>query len=190
MLIDEHLSSYDVVERHQLTIHAPAHAVFDAVRALDLSDSRIVGWLLRLRGLAGKRRPGRRDDQRSGLTLQNLIASGFIVLGERLDEEIVLGLVGRFWTPHGGIKRMDAETFVGFASPGYAKAAWNFSLSQTSEVETKLATETRVLCLDDSSRRKFKLYWRLVAPFSGLIRMEALRSIKRAAEAKAGDRGA
>ena len=109
MLIDEHLSSYDVVERHQLTIHAPAHAVFDAVRALDLSDSRIVGWLLRLRGLAGRRRHGRRDDQRLALTLQNLIASGFIVLDERLDEEIVLGLVGRFWTPHGRIKRMDAE---------------------------------------------------------------------------------
>jgi hypothetical protein len=47
-----------------------------------------------------------------------------------------------------------------------------------------LATETRVLCLDDSSRRKFKLYWTLIAPFSGLIRNEALRVVKRAAETK------
>jgi len=190
MLIDEYLSSFDAVERHQLTINAPAHVVFDAVRALDLSDSRIVRWLFRLRALPGWCRRGHPGDQRLGLTLQDLIASGFIMLGERLDEEIVLGLVGRFWTPRGSIKRIDAETFTVFASPGYAKAAWNFSLSQTSEVATRLATETRVLCLDTASRRKFKLYWALIAPFSGAIRMEALRSIKRAAEAKARGDGA
>jgi hypothetical protein len=184
MLIDECLSSYDVVERHQLIIHAPAHVVFDAVRALDLSASWIVRWLFRLRELPGRCRPRRPGDQRLGLTLQELIASGFIMLGEKLDEEIVLGLVGRFWTPRGGIKRMDAETFAVFSSPGYAKAAWNFSLSQTSAVVTKLATETRVLCLDNASRRTFKLYWAVIAPFSGLIRKEALRTIKRAAEAR------
>jgi hypothetical protein len=187
MLIDEYLSSYDVVERHHLAIDAPAHVVFDAVRALDLSDSRIVRWLFRLRELPGWCRPGSPDDQPLGLTLQDLIASGFIMLGERLDEEIVLGVVGRFWTPRGSIRRMDAEAFTVFASPGYAKAAWNFSVSQASEGVTKLATETRVLCLDKASRRIFKLYWALIAPFSGAIRMEALRSIKRAAEARASD---
>lgn len=190
MLIDEYLPSFDVVERHQLTIDAPARVVFDAVRALDLTDSRTVRWLFRLRELPGLCRPGSSGDQSLGLTLQDLIASGFIMLGERLDEEIVLGLVGRFWTPRGSIKRMDAETFAVFTSPGYAKAAWNFSLSPASEVATRLATETRVLCLDNASRRKFKLYWALIAPFSGAIRMEALRSIKRAAEARTSAGGA
>jgi hypothetical protein len=116
--------------------------------------------------------------------LRDLIAGGFILLGERPAEEILLGVVGRFWTPLGGIKRMDAEAFRVFASPGYAKAVWNFSLSARAEVVTSLATETRVLCLDDASRRRFKLYWAFIAPFSGAIRMAALRSIKRAAEAK------
>ena len=47
---------------------------------------------------------------------------------------------------------------------------------------TLLATETRVLCLDTASRRRFRLYWTLIGPFSGLIRKDILRSIKRQAE--------
>jgi len=45
-----------------------------------------------------------------------------------------------------------------------------------------LATETRVRCLDAASRRKFGLDWRLVRPFSGWIRREALRAVADAAE--------
>jgi hypothetical protein len=47
---------------------------------------------------------------------------------------------------------------------------------------TRLATETRVLCLDDESRRRFRLYWLFIGPFSGLIRRKILRSIKHEAE--------
>ncbi|MFY9607449.1 MAG: hypothetical protein WAU45_02395 [Blastocatellia bacterium] len=186
MLIDEILPRYDTVERHQIKIMAPAHIVYEAVRELDLSDSRVVRLLFRLREAPGVCRAKSRDTRRLGLTLRDLVASGFIILGERANEEIVLGLVGRFWSASGNIKRMDAEAFNAFASPGFAKAAWNFSISQDEAGATKLATETRVLCLDDSSRRKFKLYWALIAPFSGVTRMAALRSIKRAAEAKSG----
>lgn len=183
-LIDEYLPRYDVVERHQIEIKAPSDIVYEATRNLDLSDSIIVRTLFRLRELPGWCRPNRSATQSLGLTLRELIAGGFILLGERPEEEIVLGVVGRFWTPRGGITRMDAEAFRVFASPGYAKAVWNFSFA-ASETVTRLATETRVLCLDDASRRRFKLYWTVISPFSGAIRMAALRSIKRAAEAKA-----
>ena len=189
MLIDELLPRYDVVERHQIKILAPAHIVYEAVRELDLSDSRVVRLLFRLREVPGVCRSKPRDTQRLGLTLRDLVASGFIVLGERPNEEIALGLVGRFWTASGKIKRMDAEAFNAFASPGFAKAVWNFCLSQDEAGATKLATETRVLCLDDSSRRKFKLYWTLIAPFSGVIRKEALRVVKLASETKVMARG-
>ncbi|MEK6304040.1 MAG: hypothetical protein AABO41_25335 [Acidobacteriota bacterium] len=185
MLIDEYFPSYDVVERHRIEVNAPSNLVYDAARNLDLSDSRIVRALFRLREIPGWCRSRHSRAQRLGLTLEDLLASGFVVLGERSEEEIVLGLVGRFWTASGGIKRVDAKAFFAFSSPGYAKAAWNFSLRETPDAVTELTTETRVLCLDNLSRRRFRLYWTLVAPFSGLIRMEALRSIKRAAESKA-----
>jgi hypothetical protein len=69
-----------------------------------------------------------------------------------------------------------------FATPGYAKAAWNFLLSPQADGGTRLVTETRVYCLDNASRRLFRRYWFFIKPFSGWIRKEALRAIKRKAE--------
>jgi hypothetical protein len=39
-----------------------------------------------------------------------------------------------------------------------------------------------VLALGNSARRKFRAYWLVVGPFSGLIRKEMLREVKRQAE--------
>ena len=54
MLIDEFLSHYDAVERHHIDVHAPPKQVYEAVRALDLSESRIIRWLFTLRELPGR----------------------------------------------------------------------------------------------------------------------------------------
>jgi hypothetical protein len=43
-------------------------------------------------------------------------------------------------------------------------------------------TETRVASTDDEARRKFGWYWRLIGPFSALIRRVMLGQIKREAE--------
>lgn len=77
---------------------------------------------------------------------------------------------------------MDADDFRAFDRPGYAKAVWNFSLVEESAGITRLATETRVHCLDDVSRLRFRVYWAMIAPFSGLIRRETLRAIRKTAE--------
>ena len=45
-----------------------------------------------------------------------------------------------------------------------------------------VATETRVRCTDAASLRSFRRYWRVIRPFSGLVRREALRAIRRTAE--------
>lgn len=75
---------------------------------------------------------------------------------------------------------MSPPEFSSFSEPGFAKIAWNFTLQGTTPVH--LSTQTRVVCLDDSSRRRFKLYWNLIRPFSGFIRTEMLRLIRRCAE--------
>jgi hypothetical protein len=46
-----------------------------------------------------------------------------------------------------------------------------------------LSTETRVLLTDARARRRFRVYWLLVRPFSGLVRRSWLRAAKRRAEA-------
>jgi hypothetical protein len=172
MLIDEFLPRFEVVQRHAIPVHAPPSRVFDAIRAFDLAGSTVSRMLLRARGLL---RPG-------GLGLDQLLYRGFVFLGEERPRELLLGLVGRPWTPLGGIvQRLDAEGFRAFDRPGFAKVAWNFTVEAGGD-GSRVETETRVHCTDDRSRRSFARYWRVIGPFSGVIRREALRSIKRKAE--------
>lgn len=184
MLIDESLPVYDVVERHHTEVRAPVERVYDAVRRLDLGSSATIRSLFWLRELPARLRRSDRcvGEGDQGLTLDALLESGFVLLGERPNRELVLGLVGRFWTTSGDLQRLDASEFHDFGRPGYAKTAWNFSVTEQHNGTTLLATETRVLCLDVVSRRRFRLYWTLIGPFSGLIRKVILRSIKRQAE--------
>jgi hypothetical protein len=171
VLIDQVSPIYHVAERHTIQVHAPAERVYAAVRALDLGASPVIRTLFRLRGLP-----------RSALTLDGLQRLRFAILGEDPGRELVLGLVGRFWTLSGDLQRIDADRFRSFNRTGYAKAAWNFSLTPGLDGTTEVATETRIFCMDETSRRWFLWYWRLIGPFSAWIRKETLRIIKRAAE--------
>lgn len=189
MLMDEYLPRYDLTEQHELVVQAPPERIYPAVRELDLRGSLITRWLFLLRGLPAVLDARGKRGRGLGLTLEGLLENGFVLLGERPQEELLLGVAGRFWTPSGDIQRLDAETFRRFNAPGFAKAAWSFSLHPQTATETRLATETRVQCLDEVSRRKFRQYWLLIGPFSGLIRREALDAIKRKAEGVKAARG-
>ena len=78
--------------------------------------------------------------------------------------------------------RRAAEDFDAFAEPGYAKAAWNFRVTPGTGGRCMVTTETRVRCTDDASRRRFVLYWAVVGLFSGVVRKQGLKLIKRDAE--------
>ena len=170
MLIDEFLSEYDFVETHGISICAGAADIYRAANETDFSESFIIRWLLRLRGMSGE-----------NVTLRSMKRSRFEILGETINQEMVLGLVGRFWTLSGGLQKIDAESFKRFEKAGYAKAVWNFSLLPEGP-NTRLSTETRIKCTDAESKKSFGFYWTFIQPFSGLIRMEMLRAIKRRAE--------
>ncbi|MBD1433570.1 hypothetical protein H8B06_12085 [Sphingobacterium sp. DN00404] len=45
---------------------------------------------------------------------------GFIKLEVQENNEIVLGLVGKFWTISGNLKKMDTEDFKGFNDNEFA----------------------------------------------------------------------
>ena len=171
MLIDDFLPEYDFNEVHDIDIGANPERVYSAVNEVDFGESFIVRWLLRLRGMSSE-----------NVTIGNLRSFRFETLGEMVNRELLIGLAGRFWIPWGDLQKVDAESFREFDKQGFAKAVWNFSLAPSNR-GTKLTTETRIKCLDDESRVSFGWYWMLVSPFSGWIRMEMLRLIKRTAEA-------
>jgi hypothetical protein len=103
---------------------------------------------------------------------------GFIPLGENPAEEILLGVVGKFWTRAGDLQRLDPGGFQQFDRAGFAKVAWNFAIAPQNEGRTRLTTETRIYCTDPNSRRRFRLYWSVIGPFSAWIRRETLRILK------------
>lgn len=184
MLIDDYMPEAQFAERYAVRVAAPPERAWGAVRALDMGGSPLIRGLFALRSLpaflAGRRRSG----NELGTSMDALLRGGFVLLAEHAPREIVLGLAGRFWTPTGGITRVEPAEFRGFARPGLALAAWNFTILPTAG-GSLVATETRVRCTDRASLRSFRRYWRVVRPFSGLIRREALRGIRRAAESVA-----
>ncbi len=171
MLIDQFLPAYDINAQYQIDIQAPVERVYSAARYLNMTDSWIVRWLYRLRGLP-----------KGTLTLDGMLKWGFVLLADQPPQEIVFGLIGRFWTHSAQIQSVTAETFVRFHQQGFAKAVGNIAFLPQTDGRVKVTTETRVHCLDVTSQRYFRLYWLLVGPFSGFIRKEWLRLIKRQAE--------
>ena len=193
MLLDDLMPRYDVVERHRTVVRAAPSAVYAAVREADLAGGVVTRTLLALRALpaacvAAVRTPRgvaaewRDRRARRGLRLADFERAGFRVIGERAAEELVLGLLGRFWTPRGGIRAdVSAATFRAMPPAGHALAGWSFSVQARADGRTELRTETRVWCAPDA-RLKFRLYWLVVRPGSGLIRRSMLRAIRRRAE--------
>ena len=169
-VLDEYLANFDRRTRHHTEIDASPAKVWPLVRRLDLSRSPIIRVLFAARGMG---RPG---------GLADLDDMGFTVIQEDPPRELVLGLIGQFWKPSGRLRRVEADEFVSFSEPGYVKTIWGFSLTGVASGRTLLETETRILCTDDVSRRRFGRYWRFIRPFSGLVRRETLRLIRKQAE--------
>lgn len=177
--IDSYLAVYDVRTSHAIEVDAPPDVTYRAVRELDLGRSLPIMALFAVRAvphvLTGKARLSR------SLTMASFLETGFSVLYEWPPEEFVMGAVGKFWRPDSGFVRIAPEDFLGFDEPGYAKAALSFTIDEHAR-GSLLATETRVACTDASARRKFSMYWRVVGPFSGLIRHLMLQEVKNQAE--------
>ena len=170
MLIDEFLPEYDFIEMHDITIRASSKNVIGTIDEIDFCESPIIRALMFLRGMPSAK-----------MRLRDLRKTNFEILGKR-DNELLLGLAGKFWTMRGEMQKVNADNFREFDKKGFAKAVWNFSVDANGD-ESLLTTETRVRCLDDASRRSFGFYWTFIQPFSGLIRGEMLRIIKKKAEA-------
>ncbi len=184
MLIDRFLPTYDTSKRYAAVIHASPAAVYSALKESDVNASTVIRTLFTLRGLPALF-SREKASRRKKLTIQDITRSGFMLLSEKPDQEIVIGVVGKFWRLSGNIcKTVTPEHFADFNDPDFAKAAWNFFIKTNGDGSVELSTETRIHCNDLESKKKFKRYWRLIGPFSGLIRKEMLKIVKKNAENK------
>lgn len=181
MLIDEYLPTYDANEVHETVINAPIDRVYPLVRSLDLRDSLLAGPFRVFQRAARWVSPDAERTKRQDLSLQSFLDHGFVLLAEQPPHEVVIGLTERVGVGE-RVRQLKGDDFKRFNEPGFARAAWNFSLQPLDASRTRLVTETRVLCNDPQSRRRFKVYWRFIRVFSGLVRVEFLRALKKSAE--------
>lgn len=84
---------------------------------------------------------------------------GWILLGERENEEIALGLIGKFWKPVIEFADVPAEEFKEFSDPGFAKHVYSLSVSELEHRHTLLRAEMRVATTDEHSKKWFRRYW-------------------------------
>ena len=173
--LDDYLPEYEFSERHSIAIGAPASRIDAAVRSVSIADipvARALWWLRRL---------GRPHGNASKPFVGGELPG--IVLDDAAGEGIVLGLSGQFWRLRGGRdseRPTTVDAFLAYARPDTCKAVIDFRIGHN-----RLSTETRVHVGDPAARRKFRRYWLVIRPFSGLIRILLLRAARKRAEATA-----
>jgi hypothetical protein len=177
MLLDRFRPAYEFSEQHEMLIDAPKAIVRRAVEEWQPAESWLWRVLLIARGLGSPQGTLREWAERGG----------FLCLADT-EEEIVYGQAGRFWE----IRERSAfasprtvEEFLALDDPRSAVAVANFRFEALGPERTRLSTETRVRALAPHARRRFRLYWLLVRPFSGLLRRAALRGVRKQALALA-----
>jgi hypothetical protein len=156
--IDDLLPAYDVQEVHSVALALDPERAVAAALATPVAADPLVRALLRVRGLS------------TGGTIADAFAWMRFEELARREGEIVVGASGTPWRPRGGIRSFHD------AAPGTVRIAAGFRADGTT-----LTTETRVAATDAAARRAFLRYWRIVGPFSALIRRRWLARIAREA---------
>jgi hypothetical protein len=175
MPLDDLMPRWHFRERHRRTTTAPVPALLAAAELVTWAEVPVLQTLMGVRTAGRLRRTG------SARILDGMGTIGFTVL-LRTGGDVVVGGIGRPWSPGGSRPPRVAEQadpaayFAHFTAPGWAKMALDFRATGA-----ELTTETRVWLTDEVSRRRFRRYWLVIRPFSGLIRRQWLAAIDRRA---------
>jgi hypothetical protein len=187
MLIDLYLPFYDVTQIVEVDVDAPPVETYRAIRDTDLRDP-VVSALFAIRELPLRVARWWRNTPAppaSGPVTFGQITTegpGFTLLAEHPDHEFVVGSVGKFWRCDYEGRRITGEQFVPFREPGFAKLAISLGVRPSRTGGTVLRYEARTATTDETAKRIFRRYWRLIHPGVAMVMRRALMRIKREAE--------
>lgn len=171
MLLDEVLPAYDISAKYSIRIRSTPDRIYKVLQQ-GLPVGSVTKLLMMLRGLP------RIFQKRQTVAPEQ----AFYRLKESENHEIVLGIIGQFWKPVARpVPIHSLDEFLNFQRDGFCKAALNLKIEEDRSGICLITTETRVLAFGSASD-PFREYWRVIGPFSGLIRKEILRKIKQRAE--------
>jgi hypothetical protein len=176
MTIDDVLPTWDWRSAHATQVAASPERAAAAAREISGRDLPVTGVLMGIRTL----RRRRASDDRP--VLEAMARIGLV----RLTDEpfaVLLGGVLSPWRARGGHRPLaSAEELRDFAEPGWVRVATAFTATPHGD-GCRVRTETRIAATDDTARRRFGRYWRVIGPFSSITRREMLAAIRRGAEA-------
>lgn len=179
-LTDRFMPRYEVEERHQIRVLAPAEVAFDAAKVLNLNQSATIRAIFKARELILQAPPG--SMSLPAALLAQAKALGWGVLAEIPGREIVMGAVTQPWKPEVRFRSVAPAEFARFCEPGYVKIIWTLGAKPLG-LSTSLAhTETRVVSTDSTARKRFRRYWSFFSPGIVLIRRIGLLLVKKDAE--------
>jgi len=179
-LIQHHLPRPRHVEIHRIAVNAPPAKAWEVARHFDGSTIPWVRFLFDLRTLPDRMRgvdvPLAKD---SGLGVDDIASHGhgFMLLDEKPGEEVVVGAVGQFWHMNIPFHDVAPQQFASFHEPGWGKVAWCIRV-EPRDSGSWVTLELRVTATDDTSWRKQANYFRLIGPFSHLIRSSAMAHLE------------
>jgi hypothetical protein len=182
-MLDRFMPDYEVAERHETRVRAPAPVTWDAARSLDLNRSPVVRAIFAGRELA--LRSARTGAAKPATFLEEVLGLGWRILAEEPGRELILGAVTKPWEPNVRFRGLAPDAFAAFREPGYARIAWTLVVEPRGEGESVFRTETRVSTTDVESRARFRRYWSVFSPGIRVIRWESLRLVRCAAERQA-----
>ncbi len=170
-LADEFLPVYDVSDAVAVVVEADLGVTWQALLRADLIEVGrrkplvgVLGGMRMLPDLAAQILHGERPSTPEQMTLHDIATvplgdGGWTLLGERPNEEIALGLVGRFWRPVIEYAGVGAADFSDFAEPGYAKTVYALAVRDLGGRRTLLSGLMRTATTDEHARRWFRRYW-------------------------------
>ena len=161
-LLDRFLPLYEIVERHQIRVAAPAAVTLDAARDVDLQASPVVRAIIRAREIILGATPVDRRPPR-GL-LAETQSLGWGVLADVPGREVVVGAVTRPWEANVTFRALAPDQFAAFNEAGYVKIAWTIRVDPITATESLFVTETRAVATDPTARSRFRRYWSFLSP--------------------------
>lgn len=176
-LMDLHLPIHQFSETHSVEIPVEPARAMREVLAWRPEHDRWFRYAIGIREL-----PMRvlRRYRCAGTPPASFGMDNFTLLERDGDREVAYGLAGRLWRADFAQARLaHAEDFQRFSEPGTVKLVVGFVCELLPSGLTRVTTETRVHCLDADALGRFRPYWYLIRPVSGLIRRRMLRGIAR-----------
>jgi hypothetical protein len=171
--LDRWLSEPAIRTHHRRASLADPTRLWRAARTLRLSDTQLLGRLIRWRI------PGTSADQSFDQLFRTY---PFTVLEE--DEGLLIsGLCGRIWTLARDYPNLAGpQGFADWDRSGTVRVLFAHWVERREGGEVELVYEARVQPVDSRAERRLRILWAVVGPFESRASTEALRAAVRRAE--------